>query len=322
MAQGMNFGGPRRNMATETGVNPWRRAGVTAILVAALLISAASSASAQCGSDPGNDSFGSATDLGSQCGITGADIDCTGDADYYRFQAPSSGSYNFYTAGGTDTFLSLYDGIYGFLASDDNSAQDSNASINYSLTQGATYYITVGEYGNDATGTYHLYVSGCSSGGDCSSDENDDDFSVATTIPGCATQTAQIDCTDDIDFFTFTAQTAGSYTFTVGASNSVYVTLYDSGRNVVQQTNSSVSTSLGAGGTVFVRVAPVNNGEVFQYGLTATGCSSGGCGNDSEGDSIPTAVILNDCGVTSASIDCLGGADYFGFTPILLSCSL
>jgi len=264
-----------------------------------------------CGNDPGNDDFGSATDLGNQCSITGAAIDCIGDLDYYRFQAPSSGSYNVYTTGGTDTFLALYDSSYNVLTTDDDSGQDHNASIVYTLSQGVIYYIEVNEYANDATGTYHLNVSGCSGGG-CPGDPGNDDKAHATDLGGCGIAPGAIDCSGDVDYYTFQAAAAGTYTFTMSPANRAGMILYASdGTTEVDAGQNSVTASLTAGDFTYLEVSAGSPGDTFTYNLTISGCS---CGSDPGNDTQATATDLNGhCGATHEGIDCAGDVDWFKF---------
>ncbi|MEN8162921.1 MAG: PPC domain-containing protein [Acidobacteriota bacterium] len=268
-----------------------------------------------CGDDPGNDDTSSATDLGAQCGITGAEIDCVGDYDYYRFTAPSSGSYNMYTAGGTDTYIVLYDASGSSLIWDDDSGQDTNASVVYSLTRWSTYFIAVSEFGDNGMGTYHLYVSGCP--GDCGDDPGNSSSGTATPLASCGTTQAAIDCVGDNDWYSFQAPADSTYTWTMSPTNRagmiLYgpdgVTEYDAGQN-------SVSTTLLQGDVVYVAVSASSPTDIFGYSMELTGCPAGGCGSDPGNDSIPDATdIGNQCATTAGRIDCLGDQDYYRFLP-------
>ena len=265
-----------------------------------------------CGDDPGNDGLGSATPL-SGCGSTAAAIDCVGDLDYYWLNAPNSGSFTFETTGGTDTELRLYDLNGDAIDSDDDSGSGSNAKITYTLVSGQKYSVAVNEYGNNSTGDYTLVVSGCSGGGDCGSDPGNDDTAHATDLgSSCGTTTAGIDCSDDLDFYSFTAPSTGNFTFDASAANSTNITLYTSAGGLLEgPSGSAVSHSLTSGDQVFVRVMAGTDGEVFTYSLAINGCSGGGCGNDPGNDHLAEATELSGCGSTAAAIDCVGDLDYY-----------
>lgn len=263
-----------------------------------------------CGDDPGNNDTASATDLGSQCGVTSAQIDCEGDYDYYRFTAPSSGSYNMYTAGGTDTYITLYDHNGTPLTSDDDSAQDTNASIVYTLSQGSTYFIAVNEFGDNGTGSYHLYVSGCQTG--CGDDPDNDDSGSATPILQCGPIEGGMDCAGDSDWYGFQATHDSTYTWTMSPTNRAGMILYASdGVTEIDAGQNSISTSILQGGTVYVAVSAANTLDTFDYTMTMTGCP---CAGDPGNGDFNTATDLgSQCGTHSAGIDCLQDKDVYRF---------
>ncbi|MCX8129652.1 MAG: DUF4855 domain-containing protein [Clostridia bacterium] len=112
------------------------------------------------GDDYGND-FSSAYSLSVSAGTTtsrSGSIESTGDADFFKFTAPSSGTYTIYSTGSTDTYGHLYNSSQSELASnDDNSA--SNFLISYSLTAGQLYYVKVRHYSSSGTGEYTLNIT-------------------------------------------------------------------------------------------------------------------------------------------------------------------
>ena len=266
-----------------------------------------------CGDDPGNNDTASATDLGSQCGITSAQIDCEGDYDYYRFTAPSSGSYNMYTAGGTDTYLTLSDHNGTPLTWDDDSAQDTNASVVYTLTQGSTYFIAVNEFGDNATGSYHLYISGCQTG--CGDDPDNDEIGTATSMPSCGTTQARIDCATDADWYVFQAPANATYTWSITPTNTAGMLLVASdGTSEIDAGQNSVSATIIQGDFVYLDVSASDGTSIFNYTLTLSGCPSGGCGDDpGNNDTASATDIGNQCGTTAGRIDCMGDQDFYQF---------
>jgi hypothetical protein len=102
-------------------------------------------------------------------GSIGGAFDYSGDVDYYRFTAPYTGVYEFYTTGSKDTIGTLYDqtGTGQLLYNDDIATGEDrpyladlkgyNFDMFRPLTGGNTYYIKVNEY-SSSTGGYTLYV--------------------------------------------------------------------------------------------------------------------------------------------------------------------
>ena len=86
-------------------------------------------------------------------------IDVAGVEDYFKFTVSTSGTYTFYSTGTLDTIGTLYDINQNILISnDDENVSNLNFSLNYILTAGETYYISVQAYGNN-TGAYSLNSS-------------------------------------------------------------------------------------------------------------------------------------------------------------------
>ncbi|MEN8162793.1 MAG: hypothetical protein ABFS37_01580 [Acidobacteriota bacterium] len=287
-------------------------AGADGLLLDYALVISGCSGGGDCGDDPGNDYLAEATPLPG-CGTTQAAIDCVGDLDYYWLNAPNSGSFTFETTGSTDTELRLYDANGDAIASDDDSGADTNARITYTLVGGQKYSVAVNEYGNNGTGDYALVISGCTGGG-CGNDPGDDTTDTATPFGGsCGTKPASIDCTGDIDFFSFNAPSDGTYTFDVSASNAYNITLYSNTGNLLEgPSGSPLSHTLSSGQLVYVRVMAGADGLLLDYALVISGCSGGGdCGDDPGNDYLAEATPLPGCGTTQAAIDCVGDLDYY-----------
>jgi hypothetical protein len=86
----------------------------------------------------------------------------TGQQIDYRFKPTQSRRHVFATQGGSDTLLSLFEEVDGqprYLAADDDSGEDRNASIAYKLFKGRTYFVRLRLYYPGATGTTSLMVS-------------------------------------------------------------------------------------------------------------------------------------------------------------------
>lgn len=92
--------------------------------------------------------------VGSKNGV----INYAGDADYFKFVAPSSATYRFNSSGNTDVVGYLYGSNGVQLAYDDDSAGNRQFKMDYRLTAGQTYYVAVLGFSSN-TGAYTINVN-------------------------------------------------------------------------------------------------------------------------------------------------------------------
>jgi len=268
---------------------------------------------AGCGADPGNDTWFTATDLNGACGLTTAAFDCSGDLDYYRFVAPSSGDFTFETTSNLDTEIRLLEDDGEVIGYDDDGGFNQNAQLIKTLSQGTTYFVQLNEYGNDGTGPYDLTVAGCTPQS-CGSDPGNDGTSTATSLSGCGMTSAAIDCAGDNDWYVFQATVAGFYTWTLSPQNRGAMVVYAAdGVTEVDAGWNSVSASSQPNDLTYIVVSPISVGDTFSYTMTMTGCPASSCGADPGNDSYPNATVISGCGLTSAAIDCAGDDDWYTF---------
>jgi hypothetical protein len=80
----------------------------------------------------------------------------------FVFVPPGSRKYTIATKGASDTLLGLFEEVDGqprYLAADDDSGEDRNASITYKLFKGRTYHVRVRLYYPGQTGTTSVMVT-------------------------------------------------------------------------------------------------------------------------------------------------------------------
>ena len=261
-----------------------------------------------CGDDPGDNDFDSATRFDGCTTITSA-LDCTDDHDFYWFAPFQEGTHVIETLGGTDTRMRLYDNSRTEIASDDDGGADRNAMISQYLQANQVYYVEIWEYSN-GTGVYELRIN-CPGGGNCGDDPADDHPAYATPLAGCGAQQAAIQCASDVDHYRFTAPADSSYTFSVGASYTMNLTLLDGlGAQILSSGQDSLVWSLNQGEDVILKVEDAGTSWSYDYILEVTGCDSS-CGNDPGNDYLASATPLDGCGSTPAAVDCVGDVDFY-----------
>ena len=87
-----------------------------------------------------------------------------GEYRWYRFTAPASGSYRFYTEGELDTIGELYGNSGPINYCDDLESQDEGSESDYNfyfvqtLSAGETVYLRVTIHSGESAGTYTLKV--------------------------------------------------------------------------------------------------------------------------------------------------------------------
>ena len=101
----------------------------------------------------------------------------------------------------------------------------------------------------------------------CGADPDNDSRWTATPFGGCGLTSGTIDCRGDVDFYTFTAPSTGSFSFATTPAGSAVVGLYDTSGNVLDRGLTDVSRRLAADEELLVRVTAANPGGTFGYDL-------------------------------------------------------
>ena len=182
-----------------------------------------------------------------------------GSITYYSITPAVSGSYTFYTTGGTDTYGLLYDSLSGSAIAENDGGSDF--SFTYTLTAGNTYYIAVRGYSSSTSGSYTLYIA-------APGDSRDN--AISYTEGGISGTTTNGSTT----YYSFTPTVSGSYRFYTASSIDTYGTLYSSvsGSSVSTAdyggTNSgdfSITYTLTAGNTYYIAVSGYSSSTSGSY---------------------------------------------------------
>lgn len=80
-------------------------------------------------------------------------INYANDYDFFKFQAPTTGTYTIYTEGTTDTY-----GIVSGWGENDDGGNGVNFSMTGTLTQGQWYYVIIKGFSNTDIGNYTLHI--------------------------------------------------------------------------------------------------------------------------------------------------------------------
>ncbi|HOI84696.1 MAG TPA: InlB B-repeat-containing protein [Acholeplasmataceae bacterium] len=143
-------------------------------------------------------------------------ITVPGNNQYFVFTAPVSGYYEIYSLGDQDTYVSIYNQNEALLDSDDDGATDYNFGIAIYFEGGQDYYIVVGLYDNDDTGSFTWSIEKITTG-----------FLSAIEVLEGATITVDITVPGSDQYFVFTALVSGYYEIYSQGDQDTYLSVYN-----------------------------------------------------------------------------------------------
>jgi hypothetical protein len=230
-----------------------------------------------------------------------ADLTKPCESDYFRVVAPTGGNGTLtVTLDAADhslliPTLTVYDASGNVLGKATAASYGSKLTINFSgLTAGHGYYIGVspapgaGYFGQGAYGLSAKF-GGITAPSGLSPDRFDPNGTVATAASlGNLSSTTRtgltLDSPTNVDYFTFTAATTGSYTITVkgtqsgGTGGRLGLTILNGSQTVLASSSSTSGTetltvNLTSGARYFMKVNS-RSGSLFSYSLSMTSTSS------------------------------------------------
>ncbi len=121
----------------------------------------------------------------------------------YTIQTSSDGT-------GTDAYLNIRDATGAtILAFDDDGGDSVNSLISFTATTSGVYFIDAGNYNDDTTGSYHLFVAAAVPLGDSVAGTT----ATAATLAVAGTTNGNIDSDGDHDFYAITLTAGQTYIF-------------------------------------------------------------------------------------------------------------
>jgi hypothetical protein len=219
--------------------------------------------------------------------LTG-NISPAGEVDWYQFTVSAAGTYTIETWAGTLADNVMY--LYGpgsqttLIESDDDDGIDNAAKIVRSLSAG-TYYVKVGAYGPDGTGTYTIRATGVASGPSVTS------FAISGNAPSTSSCSVTLDnacsgspthymASESSAFSGASWQTYGtSPGFTLSSGNgtkTVYFKVKDSAGTESASVSDSITLSeivtlTVNGATLTGNISPAGDVDWYRFTVSATG---------------------------------------------------
>ena len=272
------------------------------LLFCTLLCCSTGIVSAQ-GVDNHGNTVETATTLPLNTSVSGT-IDPGNDVDYFRIDTSTPTFIAIFTTGNLDTVGSLSDGTNTFLQSDNQSGEENNFLIFYSLNPG-TYYIRVRSHLFSSTGNYLLHV----------------DVVTVTEIELNTSVSGTIG-PNDVDYFNLETSTQTDVNiFTIGNLDT-RGSLIDSVGNVLQidyysgaENNFLIRARLDPG-TYYIQVGSSSSDNTGDYTLRVDVVV------DDHSNTTATATTLPLNTSVSGTIDPAGDVDYFSIdisTPTFIA---
>ncbi len=224
-----------------------------------------------------------------------ATISTGGREVQYSFTPVLSGTYRIYSTGSYDTRVYVYDENGNQIASDDDSGDNRNFSLECDLEAGRTYTYGVRFYSSSATGSFTFYF-------ECA-DVYADELTVNSDFE------AYIDTAGQEARYTFTPEVSGTYTIYSTGSSDTYVRLYDESGNQIAYNDD------GGEGTNFRLERELQAGVTYIYGVRYLSSSTAGRITfrfESDAESLPELSLNQDY---SATISSGGTKAMYTFTP-------
>lgn len=204
------------------------------------------------------------------------------DTDWVMYTAPAGDSFVVYTAGQTDTKLSLFtsSGSTPISVNDNLSLSDKNALVSWKAALGGTYYICVSGSTSLSAGPYELRFASTSLGTIVAPDSFEADNSkssarlVKDTILTNQTHSLTL---GDTDWIAFPVIAGARYTYRATnnvSSTYLYMYLYSSKDSLISSYTSTYSPSItytaAKTDTVYLRISAASSVAVSQYLLSMT----------------------------------------------------
>ena len=261
------------------------------------------------GNEPGN-----ATPVAVPSSTAGT-IEIIGDVDVFSFPASVGAEYGFATTLNTlgDSTLTLYD-VDGVtqLDFDDDGGTGTASLITWTAPSSGTYFLKVGEDGNDDVGSYSLDVSVI--------DDHGDDDATARPIAVPSTTPGDLESAGDVDYFSFFGASGAEYLFETNLVTlaDTTLTLYDTDGTTELEFDDDGGTGLASlinwtapvDGTYFLKVADFGDNNTGTYDLQASLI-------DDHGDNAATASIISVPSIAPGNLEVAGDWDYFSFNGIM-----
>jgi hypothetical protein len=281
--------------------------------------------------------FASATDLTATLGPDGSGsvsgtIIVPGGADYFQFTAPVSGGLTIGEAAApgspVDAYLTLYGSDQRLLTYNDDGGGSTDSLLRFNVTQGETYYVEAGVYG-DSLGAYVLTFTGGPTIADGFGHTFDDAQAIPLDAAGAGAVNGDIVNPADQDFFQFTAPADGLVSLTqdaaAGSPLDSVLTVFDAtpqhGQvafsddvNPPRDLDSGTEFLVSGGQTYYVLAAGYGT-STGAYRVTISPVAPDGYGTDfASATDVTSSLSADGSGSVAGAITTSGETDFLLFT--------
>ena len=207
-------------------------------------------------------------------GSVDVSIDTLGDRDWYRVTLTAGVTYTIQTSSdgtGTDAYLNVRDATGAtILAFDDDAGDGVNSLVSFTPTTSGVFFIDAGNFNDESTGTYHLFVAAAVPLGDSVAGST----ATAATLAVAGATNGNIDSNGDHDFYAITLVAGETYIFrtagtTAADTTNTVLTLRDASGNLLETNDNA-----GQGNFSAVRYTATTSGTYY-LDVSGSGAATG-----------------------------------------------
>ncbi len=248
-------------------------------------------------------------------GSISAGLDFVGDRDWFAISLIQGYTYQFdcTESGSIDPYLYLRDSLGNSIIYDDDGGSDGDdARIIYTANTTGTYYLDVGDYGDNNIGQYLISAKSLTA-----LDDYDSNINTSGIISIGSSINANIDFISDYDWFKVSLIQGYTYQFDCTDSGSIdpYLYLRDSQGNIITYDDdggsdiddSQISYTASYTGNYFLDVSDYSDSNIGGYNLSAILLTI----QDDYQASINTLGTISVGGQVAAELDFNSDSDWF-----------
>ena len=257
-------------------------------------------------------------------GKTFGNLNFNGDRDWFKVSLVKGQKYQFDVIenNAMDAYLYLRSRYGSYITYDNNSGSNDDPRITYTATSTGTYFLDVGDIGNNNTGTYEIFAKAAKNNDDYSNDIN-----TKGKIAIGGKGSGNLDFRTDRDWFKVNLIKGNTYQFDCISNSQIdpYLYLRDQSGNYLyfddnsgNGNNARITYTANSTGNYFLDIGDIGDDNTGSYTLHAKSIVV----NDDFSQDINTTGSITIGGKSSGKIETLSDRDWFLFKYIHLGTSL
>ncbi len=242
-------------------------------------------------------------DIGSE---KSGEINFNSDQDWLKVSLTQGKKYQFDCTSNSqiDPYLYLRDQSGQYLSFDDNGGNDQNARITYTANSTASFFLEIGDIGQDNTGSYTLSAKALSS-----TDDYEEDTNTSGEIIVGGKVTGEIESQADRDWFVINLTKGHQYEFKcISTDIDSDLFIRNAEGEYLKNSNGLLSYTATETGRHFLDLGDKGNNDIGLYEITASKINTS---NDDYTEDINTNGLITIGDFISTKLDVQGDRDWF-----------